>query len=679
MTDFDYVGPYRPLPFGRKYSIKPPNVADIKPIKIIRFVRDALRGSEVLDLIQSRIDHETGRPRKLKVDVLIAAGIANAASKQSNSHIRGIQGLLASLDVGDQRVLDVRWVDPSKPGGEAWVSERQVAYLIEQLAAAFNPDLQQHNHIFELDGDLWSPDGEYLCPADEADIPEGAIDCTSDCPRGAEMEAVFNVVLRRLWEHSGLPLPQEFALDSAVIETHNVTRGYGPKANIDPAWVQDTDKDLADGRLIQIRQDKRPKSRTDGLEEQLDEILANSPTPEPRDPKSRAPQPIGPVVPGDFTRMDPRFPQLGEDKRLAWTHDAGARNAYRGGGNFRKSEVLNGRDEHKLISSGHFPDGTPYPPLVASYHVVPGGDPKGEAALAVFELAVANHIENPRVQLDRIYTEIPAMEFELRAQAMGVTLVKDLKSQQRVRKAFQTGVDLVDGAFFTDGMPAGLLTIPRPGMNASSAERKASQRRFDQRRPFMFRPNGYTTNGGLKMRGCAVPDQIIRDSKGKVIKVRGVRARCVNSPYYKLVDRNAVSAITTCKKGEPCGCSLTFVIPREEIPSSYEPLLWGSTKWAKAYYRRNLSEADFAVTHHHYGLGRHSIRVNANKWSVAYAFIALAAWIRQLYSLVMKQGAHALDPAIYCGLDLDVIEKAVAILMTPKTAPRRRKSADPPT
>ena len=677
MSAIEVAVPYRPLPFGKKYAVKPRNVADIKTRDIIRFTLDALRATGALDLIESRVNFDTGRPRQLRVDVLFAAGIANAAGKQSDSHVRGIAALLAALDPGEQRLLGVRWRDPNR-GGEKLITERQVAYLFEQVAFSFNPDLHKHNHVFELDGDLWSPDGEFVAPVSEAAVVEGTFDCTTDCPRGKDMEAVFNEILRGLWTYSGLPLPDEFALDSSVVETHNVTRGHGSKANIDPNWVQETDRDIADGRLIQVRQDKKPKWRTDELDQTVEKLLANAPAAEPREPKSRAPRPAGPVVTGDFTRMDPRFPQLGPDGRLIWTHDEGARNAYRGGGNFRRSEVLNGRDEHKLISSGHFPDGTPYPPMVAAYHAVRGGDHKGDAALTVFSHAADNGIRDVQVQLDRIYTELPAQEFELLAMDLGFDLVKDLKAQQRVRKAFQTGVDLVDGAFFTDGMPARLLDLPRPAMNAPSHELKASQRRFDQRRPYMFRPNGRTSSGALKMRGPAVPDHVTRDAKGRPTAVRGVRVRCVNSPYYKLLDRTAVTAMTTCTKGEPCGCSLTFTISREEMPSSCEPLLWGSTKWAKAYYRRNLSEADFSVTHHHYGLGRHSIRVHAKKWSLAYGFIALAAWIRQLYSLVMKQGAHALDPGYYSGLDPDVIAYAVKLLLTPAIAPRR-KSSDPPT
>ena len=58
--------PYRPLAFGKKYAVKPRNVADIKTRDIVRFIRDPLRGSAVLELIQSRVDHECGRPRTLR-------------------------------------------------------------------------------------------------------------------------------------------------------------------------------------------------------------------------------------------------------------------------------------------------------------------------------------------------------------------------------------------------------------------------------------------------------------------------------------------------------------------------------------------------------------------------------------------------------------------------------------
>ncbi len=669
--------PMRALPFGRKVTHRPSNVAKLKPIEIISFVRDALRGAPEVALIESRVNHDTGRPRRLSVDVLFAAGVAQAASEQSNLHVRSIAATLRSLGPGDQRLLGVRWVDPHGRG-EQVITERQVAYLFEEIAVAFSPDLHRHNHTFLMDDNLISSAGEFLGSLEELSVSDpAAFGCPSSCPHYANVEQVNNLLLARLWEYTKLPFPDSLALDSAVIETHYVTRGFGPRANIDPNWVQDVDEDLADRRW-QIRQDKSSKSLTAGTRKYIDDLLANPEPLAPRDPRSRAPIAAGPVVKGDFTVMDPRFPQLGPDGRLQWTFDEGARNAYRGGGSFRQSQILDGRDDHKLASSGRFPDGTPYPPLAAAYHVVPGGDDKGAAALSVFELARANGVGTAGVTLDRIYTDIPGPKFEHLANEHGWNLTRDLKTTQRVAVPWQPGVTYLDGMWFTDGMPPGLVDIQRPSMNARREERQASQRRFDERRPFMFRNNGVTTTGGLKLRGPAVPDQVFRDAKGRVTGVRGVRARCVNSPYARFINRRDVPASTACVQGERCGCSLTFIVPKAEVPSSHEPLLWGSSKWAKVYFRRNLSEAEFSVGHYHYGLGRHSIRVHAKKWDLAFAMVVLATWIRQFHSLVMKQGAYALDSAYYSGFDPDVIEAAIAILQTPSRA-RRGRANDPPT
>ena len=129
------------------------------------------------------------------------------------------------------------------------------------------------------------------------------------------------------------------------------------------------------------------------------------------------------------------------------------------------------------------------------------------------------------------------------------------------------------------------------------------------------------------------------------------------------------AGVTRCRGGTlQVAAEYLNLVQGQSIP-------YGTTAHSTTFGRRNLSEAEFAVTHH-YGLGRHSIRVRANKWSLADGFIAVAAWIRQLYSLVMEHGAHALDPAYYSGPDLDLIQQAVRIRTTPATAPALVGPAD---
>ena len=151
---------------------------------------------------------------------------------------------------------------------------------------------------------------------------------------------------------------------------------------------------------------------------------------------------------------------------------------------------------------------------------------------------------------------------------------------------------------------------------------------------------------------------------------------CINSPYIHLLPRTIPA--TTCTKGQPCGCSKTITIKPDEIPNSCEPLLWGTTKWASEYHRRNLSEAAFSVEQHHYGLGRHSIRVRAHKWDLAFAIVNLATFIRQFHSLVMRLGAHALDPGYHSALDPDVFTLALERVLTPRFGKRTPSRGDPP-
>jgi hypothetical protein len=153
--------------------------------------------------------------------------------------------------------------------------------------------------------------------------------------------------------------------------------------------------------------------------------------------------------------------------------------------------------------------------------------------------------------------------------------------------------------------------------------------------------------------------------------------RCANSPFVDLVSRTDVPAKTTCKRGVACACSSTFGVAREDIPGSYEPLDWGTTKWAKEYYRRNMSESAMSLSSHHYGLDSKSIRVRADKWDLAFMFVALATFIRQLRNYVMRLGAWTLDPGYWSGLEPEVVAAALQRVLNPAGSPLR--TSDPPT
>lgn len=660
-----------PVRLGKRTPHKPKNAPRIKPFDVIMFVRDfATVHPHVFTLIKDRVNKEDGRPRQLSVETLIGAGIA--ASVSGKTLIRDIAALLRGLDAGQQRVLDVRWV-PRNGGGEQLITERQVEYLFGEVFAAFND--ADHDHPVIVDEFILEAGGTgvIVAPVDEATEDQVVKTvCTDACPAWWTMERLGNHLLAGLSEHLGIPRSDKYAVDSYVIETHYATKSWGAVADIDPDWVPDDEKhrvgatevrEVKAGAGLRGRKPKGgPKANKGTLaavkrakeaeaarlrEEAEDEARAAAIAADPNAARRtrRIPK-VGPVVTGDkITSYSPNFPQLNlETGRLSHTKDHGAANAFIGAGGSRPSAIRNGRDKHTVVSSGFLPDGTTMPPFLRAYRCVPGGDNKAAAAITALDYATEFGITPTIVSLDRIYTAATVEKFEHVARDKGWTVVKDLKDVQRGNVHHEAGIEYIDGWWFTDGIQPGLLDIPRPPRNATKAVRVASQARFDARRPFAFRANGKTKAGNLRLRGPAVPDAVEKDANGRVTSVRGMRVRCVNAPYYRFASRSL--PLTKCVRGTACGCSKTITITNEDHLNSMEPLLWGSTKWANEYHRRNLVEAFNAREEFHQGVGRHSIRVRAESWDFAHALLTAGTLISMFHAWLMRLGAHALDPAV---------------------------------
>lgn len=663
---------------GARYAFKPPNVAALRPLEVIDLMRRAFRESAEFAEIRDRVDFGNGRPRQLQTDVLLAACVATAATNQSNMHVRGVSALLRALPVPDQRVLGVRWTDPNGRGDQL-ITERQVTYLFGQIAAAFDLTDALHDHPFVMDGDVWSPDGEFIKPlTDLGDDERELFNCSASCPLAVSMQDLGNRMLNVLWKFTGVPDSDSWAIDSSVVETHFAPQSWGKTADIAKDWVPDEERGNVASFQGVTERTLRPKGTSPTTKATNDQVAAalatyeQMPAPE-RDPRSRKPVPVGPVVRGEFTRVSSQFPQLGPDGRLAHTKDAGARNAFRGAGASRRSGITNGRDQHSFVASGKLPDGSPFPPFTRAYNAVPGGYDKGDSCLGVLRIAEASGVTPSVFTADRIYTALPPEVFERVAVDEGWTLIRDLKEVQRKLRQWVAGVNYHDGWWFTTGMPAGLNNLPRPGIGASRAVRQECQDRFDQRRPFMFRRSARLADGGFRLRGPALPDRVDRDPvTGQVTAVHGVRVRCINSPHHHLLPRTLPQ--TSCQAGKPCGCSKTLTVHASEIPNSCEPLLWGSTIWATEYARRNMSEAAFSLDEYHYGRTKDSIRVRAHKWDFAFAMLTLANFIRMFHSFVMRLGAHALDPGHHSALEPDVFTPALERVLTQALETRRSKA-----
>jgi len=643
------------IKLGAISAVKPRNVADIKPIDVINFVkRFAQENPAWFDIIKARVNSNVGRPRRLTVETLIGAAVA--ASLNGTVLVRSIASLLISLDIGDQRLLGVRWTDPNG-GGEKTITERQVAYLFSEIATAFNET--KHIHPQHIDEYIISSDGEILGDAHLLTTEElQAFQCEPNCPAFTTMENMGNQLLAELHKALQIPDTGRYALDSYLIETFFATKSWGKKADIDPAWVSDKDKNKVEKNTYKSNKKKSNKKKSKKEEEQ-----------EARQRRSRRIPAIGPTVKakkGKFHTNSQSFPQLRPDGRLAHTKDHGAANGYQGAGASRKSGIANGRDKHALVSSGHLPNGQPIPQFLRAYVCPPGGDNKSKAALNVLNLAKATGVQPGKVSLDRIYTASPAEDLEHIVAETGWQLIKDLKDIQRRRHQHETGIRYIDGWWYTTGIQPGLLAIPRPPQNAKKSVKEASQRRFDQRRPYAFRKFGTTTNGGLRLRGPAVPDSVQRDAQGNASKVRGMRVRCINSLYYHLGNRLVPK--TACVQGNPCSCSKTITIRKDEMPNSVEPLLWGTTEWAKEYYRRNMVETFNSIEEHHHRFKKDSIRVRAERWDFAHLIFTTATLLKTFYNWLMKLGAHTLDPTQHTPFDQEVIDACIKRVMKPSAS-----------
>lgn len=151
----------------------------------------------------------------------------------------------------------------------------------------------------------------------------------------------------------------------------------------------------------------------------------------------------------------------------------------------------------------------------------------------------------------------------------------------------------------------------------------------------------------------------------------------MNSPYYRQLPRTL--SATTCREGVPCACSKTFTVRAEDIPNFCEEKLWGTSSWAREYARRNLSEASFSHLTYHLGVNAHSIRVRAQKWPLAFAFIQAAAFIRLFYNWIRRLGGWDHDPAFWDPLDPEIFRPALERVLTPSasTAQSGRRARPP--
>jgi hypothetical protein len=664
------------IKLGVRKDDLPANSSELTPAQMIRFTSRFFKAKpDLITEIKSRVDFQDGRPRTLTVETLLGGMLA--AGMDGSLHVTQITRKLRTLGIGQQRALGVRWKNAD--GTYGLVTHRQIDYLITQIVNAYSPGAANHDHPvhFEEEGLLVDTvTGEVLGAYEDLDerARESSV-CSSQCAWAITAESLGNKLLSDLWDYLGIPQTTSHALDSYPIPTHFASKSYGAMSDIDPENMPEDMQHLASTVSDSSPAPKRTKGEkgkkwvvkktTTSVQKA---IMAAShenwrkKKKAKRSPKSRAIQLDGPRAEGSFVRRDSRFPIVARDLRLQHSFDEGAGDTFRGAGSSRSSEIVHGRDKHTLVTTGALPDGTPYPAFLVSYNVSKGGNNKTSAAICTMNYADGNGANIEKLYLDRGYTNVSADRLLIPAIDRGIDLIRDLNSHHRKIRQWAPGIDLIDGYWFADGLPLALRDIEMHGMQASLAEKKKSQALFDKRAKFAFRPMGPRRDGKMRYRGPSA-GSVVKNKFGVVTGFTGATARCVNSIYFEKMNRTLPK--TKCRKGDDCSCSKTILINMKDLPGSYEPLLYGTTKWAKAKGNRSVVESYNSIEQIQRNFNRHSIQVHARKWDFIHALLNAALFIQLFYNWVVRLGAWAVHD--YHPLDRPVVKKCMELVSTPAT------------
>ena len=83
-------------------------------------------------------------------------------------------------------------------------------------------------------------------------------------------------------------------------------------------------------------------------------------------------------------------------------------------------------------------------------------------------------------------------------------------------------------------------------------------------------------------------------------------------------------------------CSSTFTVKRSDLPASYEPLGWGTNRWAKQYNRRSLVETYNATQQFHQREDEHTFRVMAPNWKLMHMLRRIGGLLLEIHRLMLR-------------------------------------------
>lgn len=176
---------------------------------------------------------------------------------------------------------------------------------------------------------------------------------------------------------------------------------------------------------------------------------------------------------------------------------------------------------------------------------------------------------------------------------------------------------MIDGRPHTTAIPEPLRHLPGFTLNMTTAEKNALSARYNQRKPWAFRPMGKPDKDNCQR--YRAPNSSKR-----------IRLRCRNNPVSM---RASMTLPTTdCVPGEPCGCNRTITLDPDFYPRERQRTLYGTTEWCCDYSRRNLVEsANADLKRHIFTVKRGFVRViGLAKTGTLLAFAIAASNVQRL-------------------------------------------------
>lgn len=358
-----------------------------------------------------------------------------------------------------------------------------------------------------------------------------------------------------------------------------------------------------------------------------------------------------------------QLPVIGFDGRVQNCVGPDARDGYRAGKNLQGKSTFTGYHLH--IATAIPISGLPASAALAHGLVIcPAGSSSDQAGIDLLEALTRADVAVKHINVDRGYSYRVTAAWARRLCRRDISQTIDLHATQRgVHPGPVPGTIFVDGHLFIDALPKPLWELPGFPLNMTTVDRLERIAEYDRRVPFAFSKFGKPNRerGTQRYRGPALT--------GKV--------RCPNHPP-SMRAHPATRPTTSCPS-TGCHCGRTITLGPEDHLRERQDKLYGTTKWAEDYGRRNLIESlNASLKVHHGGLRRGGIRVQTLQRTGILAALIMAATNITILLEAYGRDIGALSPDAHTSSAVPAAQPAPSRRRRPRRDKTPRKKDPPP-